>query len=574
MKTYIKALAALVVGGAFASCAEQNVDEYIVEKPASLEPVELLRSYNDIKTYVDRSQNPNFKIGCALAAADYNARNIAFRVANRNFDEVTLDNGMTYGSVVAEDGTMDFSAMSEFLDNAEAAGVSAFGHMLASQSQQNVSYLNSLLADRTVDIGPDDLIQDYSIDYSDYTKFPNTLINDFEPVITDGVLVADIKNKKNQFYLFEDVETEIGATYEVQVFVKCNKEASIPIQFGSKENTAKMAVGTDWSTCKIKLNAVTDKSYVMVDPGNLKIVIEIATVVLGHYPPSSISLTPEEKVEVLKDEMARWTKGAMDASAGRVKAWDLISYAISDGGNVDGNYDLRHAPSSSEEFFWQDYFGSENYGPIVEAAARKAYAESFEGANANDLLLFVNDTDLESDLDNNKKLTSMIYWVNEWEKRGAKINGLGAELHLTYYEEPEIMESQAKALVNMLHIMANTGKLVRISGLDMKYVDQYDTQVTNLDMTKEMYQNMANYYRFVIQMYLKIVPKDQQYGICHWSLNDTASEMNDPVGLWDLNWERKLTYVAYVDAFTKALPSTEDYFQFLKAEGLTHHISD
>lgn len=42
------------------------------------------------------------------------------------------------------------------------------------------------------------------------------------------------------------------------------------------------------------------------------------------------------------------------------------------------------------------------YGPIAEKAARDAYA-AVEGTNPEDLKLFINDYNLESDWDDNKK---------------------------------------------------------------------------------------------------------------------------------------------------------------------------
>ena len=52
-------------------------------------------------------------------------------------------------------------------------------------------------------------------------------------------------------------------------------------------------------------------------------------------------------------------------------------------------------------FYWQDYLGNEDYTRIVVAAARKYYAEN--GGTAP-LKLFVNDYNLESDWDDNRKL--------------------------------------------------------------------------------------------------------------------------------------------------------------------------
>lgn len=92
---------------------------------------------------------------------------------------------------------------------------------------------------------------------------------------------------------------------------------------------------------------------------------------------NGIPLTPKEKSDTLTWAMNKWISGMMQATEGKVKAWDLINEAISGGGNVNGFYALQTEATSEhnpQDFYWQDYFTPEMYGPIVEKAARDAYA--------------------------------------------------------------------------------------------------------------------------------------------------------------------------------------------------------
>lgn len=87
---------------------------------------------------------------------------------------------------------------------------------------------------------------------------------------------------------------------------------------------------------------------------------------------------------------------------------------------MNGFYALQTEATSEhnpQDFYWQDYFTPEMYGPIVEKAARDAYA-AVEGTNPADLKLFINDYNLESDWDDNKKVKSLKYWIEVWEKKG------------------------------------------------------------------------------------------------------------------------------------------------------------
>ena len=298
-----------------------------------------------------------------------------------------------------------------------------------------------------------------------------------------------------------------------------------------------------------------------------------------YYTKSSntIPLTPKEKSDILTLAMNKWISGMMQATEGKVKAWDLINEAISGGGNVNGFYALQTEATSEhnpQDFYWQDYFTPEMYGPIVEKAARDAYA-AVEGTNPADLKLFINDYNLESDWDGNQKVKSLVYWIGVWEKKGkelgwnTKIDGIGSQMHISYYENPKTLESKKKAIQNMLKIMSETGKLVRISELDMGYVDKDGNDVTTAQLEKLPIEErvakekaMAEHYKWIIEQYFKIVPVKQQYGICQWCLTDAPTNSGwrpgKPVGLWNLNYQRKPAYGGFADGLASSAKGESD----------------
>lgn len=292
---------------------------------------------------------------------------------------------------------------------------------------------------------------------------------------------------------------------------------------------------------------------------------------------NSIPLTAEEKKNILTSAMQKWISGMMQATEGKVKAWDLINEAVSGGGNVNGFYALQTEATSEhnpQDFYWQDYFTPEMYGPIVEKAARDAYA-AVERTNPADLKLFINDYNLESDWDSNKKVKSLVYWIGVWENKGkelgwnTKIDGIGTQMHISYYENPQTLESKKKAIQNMLKIMSETGKLVRISELDMGYVDKDGNDVTTAQLEKLPIEErvakekaMAEHYKWIIEQYFKIVPVKQQYGICQWCLTDAPTNSGWrpglPVGLWNLNYQRKPAYGGFADGLASSAKGESD----------------
>ena len=271
------------------------------------------------------------------------------------------------------------------------------------------------------------------------------------------------------------------------------------------------------------------------------------------YIPSTIPLSQQERHDTLVYAMDKWIKGMMTACEGKVKAWDLVNEAISGGGNDgQGNYTLQHSEGynpdgtwdvGGDAFYWQDFMGDLEYVRQACRLARKYGPE--------DVVLFINDYNLESDWDGNKKLKSLINWIKKWEADGVtKIDGIGTQMHISYYENSGTQNSKKNAITNMFKLMAATGKYVRVSEMDMGYVNASGNNVPTGSMTEAQHKNMANFYEWIIKEFFRIVPPAQQWGICQWCPTDSPTNSgwraNTPVGIWDLNYYRKHVYAGFV----------------------------
>lgn len=260
--------------------------------------------------------------------------------------------------------------------------------------------------------------------------------------------------------------------------------------------------------------------------------------------PQSTPLSAQEKHDTLVWAMDKWIKGMMQACNGKVKSWDVVNEAISGGGDDgSGNYTLQHDNGSGNDFFWQDHMGDLEYVRSAIRLARKYGPE--------DIKLFINDYNLESDWDNNKKLKSLINWIKKWESDGVTyVDGIGTQMHISYYMNANTQKSKENAIVNMFTLMAQTGKLVRVSELDMGVVDANGNSVPTAQMTEAMHHKMADFYEWIIKKYLEIVPPEQQAGICFWCPTDSPSNSgwraDTPVGIWTLDYYRKHVYAGIV----------------------------
>ena len=389
-------------------------------------------------------------------------------------------------------------------------------------------------------------------------KFPHYPMG-CEPPIVNGALHFVPNGNWSQFFVVPGGDNQLDeGDYVFYVDMAANKEASgvqLTVQNGwggdAQQFTAAIAVEAGRHTYALKfpgLSGSPSKNYdCILKPQNADATLDFYSLKVCKVEKlNSIPLTDEEKKDTLTWAMGRWISGMMEACDGKVKAWDVVNEAIS-GGNPDaeGVYALQHGtPENKDDFFWQDYLGDLDYVRTAVALARLYGPE--------DIKLFINDYNLESDWDQNGKLKSLIAWIKRWEADGiTKIDGIGTQMHISCYANPQTQESKKAAIVNMFKLMAASGKLVRVSELDMGYVDANGNPVKTGDMTEEQHKQMAEHYKFVVKAYLENIPANQQWGICQWCATDAPADSGwrkgEPVGLWDKDYYRKHTYAGFAD---------------------------
>ena len=529
---------------------------------------ENLEAYDNLKNYVNRTTSPDFKLGAGVTVNEFLRKGKQYEVAVANLDEMTAGNAMKQASVMRHDGSMDFTQVRNFIQEAERAGMTVYGHTLAWHAQQQNAYLNGLIKGKKVEV-PSDQNSDVVLlqtNFDDGNVTFNGWGNNSTRKVENGAFKVTNPSVVNgweaQFAYDFSEPFQLDKTYRLRFKIKGSSAGKISAGFQitdgykSAGEFGTVEFNTQWKevelTCVCSAEGGTRLIFSFGEfAGDIYIDDFVFLVEGAGYVYEE--LTPEEKKQALTEAMDRWIKGMMEVTATRVSAWDAVNESVSGRDtNGDGFYELESAQwGSSNNFYWQDYLGSEDYVRIVVAAARKYYAE-FGGTAP--LRLFINDYNLESDWDDNKKLKSLIHWIGVWESDGVtKIDGIGTQMHVSYYENPDIQASKERHYVQMLQLMANTGKLVKISELDMGYVDRNGNTVATADMTDKQHRAMADYYDFIVRKYFEIVPPAQQYGITQWCMTDAPGALGtgwrggEPVGLWDQNYNRKYAYAGFAN---------------------------
>ena len=533
-----------------------------------------LDEYKALKDYIDYSKYPNFKLGIGTIVPDYlNDNDHLFRdLINKNFTETVAGNAMKMASCVNNNGDMNFTTVKNYVKAATEAGLSVYGHTLAWHSQQPVGWLTSLIADKPdptseqvyTEVASKDFTKDKTVGWtSDKPTYGFNITFDG----TDGMKVSTTKKCDNfwdvQFQAMTDIMLTANNSYKMTITLKGTNEGKLHSKLGDFTNNGALAdipFTKEWKDVEIDYTPVMGNNFLLLQCGDFVGDIYIKSIKFEGFQGKMIPMTQEEKKDALVDAMEKWIKGMMEACDGKVKAWDLVNEAISGGGDDgQGNYVLQSAKQSNSgswdvggsNFYWQDYLGDLDYVREACRLARKYGPE--------DVKLFINDYNLEGTWDltkkdgvnASKKVWSIVNWIKKWEADGVtKIDGIGTQMHISYFENSGSLNTLKEAITGMFTVMANSGKLVRVSEMDMGYKDANGNTVTTDKLTEEQHKKMADFYEWIFKEYFRIVPAKQQWGICQWCPTDSPEfsgwRANEPVGIWDINYYRKHVYAGFV----------------------------
>ena len=540
-----------------------------------------LDEYKALKEYIDYSMYPNFKLGAGTTVDDYLKKTTVYKMTNANFSETVAGNAMKMASCVDGNGKMNFTKVKNYVNAATEAGLHVYGHTLAWHSQQPTGWLLRLIADKPDPDGGEDYMV---VSSKDFRKEKNVgwkadeTENGYKTTFdaTNGLKVTTTQSLpwQVQFVVMENITLEAGKTFKMTMTVKGSEKGKLEGHLGDwgSNNDGDSKTGTsvtvpftsEWQDVEVSVIPTMDINFLLLHVPNFVGDVYIKNIQFEGNKIKTIPQTQQERHDTLVYAMDLWIKGMMEACNGKVKAWDLVNEAISgDGNDGEGNYELQHSEGyksgtwdvGGSVFYWQDHMGDLEYVRQACRLARKYGPE--------DIKLFINDYNLESDWDNNKKVKSLVGWIKKWEADGVtKIDGIGTQMHISCFESNTILNDIKKHITQMFEVMAKSGKLCRVSEMDMGYVrgsNRWGNSVKTNQLTEAEHKKMADFYEWIIQEYFRIIPPEQQWGICQWCTTDAPSNSGwrggEPVGIWDLNYYRKHVYAGFVRGLNGGEPT-------------------
>ena len=571
---------------------------------------EVLANYDDIKAYAEEN-HPNMTLGLGIGMNIYMGEDGRRELSRDNFQMITWGNAMKMDAIVKNNGSLNFANLDPALDALQEDGMKLYGHNFIWHTQQNQTYLKSLIAPKMViDSGDDDKCENI-VTNSGFEDGNDSGWNGWEhysrSVVSGGhdsdyALKCEMDGETSvnydcQLWWSLSQPLEEGVTYYYGFWVKSPDNISVQLigQNSSYSGLYKKTVtaGSDWTFCEgeftydgnpadvIRIGLQfggTPNSVIWVDDFKFGPKKDQTSSSKRFYAAKrragGISYeykTPEEKAAVLTDAMEAWIKGMAEHlnEKGIVPVgYDVINEAIADGSNKprgydgvfggsvndgDGNVVYDKEPQEGEEYNGLNLnWGSGHFywGYYVPDYAVKAFQFARQYLPA-ETKLFYNDYNLET---SPGKLAAVVDFVNKIDADNGSpiVDGIGSQMHITLSGTNDDADNNNAKVAQLREQVDAMFQTLAATGKLVR-VTELDISLGTSSPSAAQYKAQSDAFRTVFESYFENVPEAQQSGITIWSLTDAEDEheywlKGQTPNLFDAKFKRKWAYKGVCDA--------------------------
>ena len=569
---------------------------------------EVIANYDNIKDYANQ-YTPNMVIGIGMGADMYvSNENGEGDLANANYQMFTPGNAMKSDAMLGNSGTINFATVDKLIA-AMPEGMKLYGHNFFWHTQQNQSYLKSLIAPTLVVESEGEIANVLQGDASNFNGGTTGgwgswgSNKESADVVAgagkDGSAALVLKNKGDGnaweaqcAYTFDDA-LQAGKKYIIQFYAKSTSTAG-ELQFQYQNGTTyqsqggynTFSVGKDWTKCEYEFTPTPeDANRIIFNFGKVGATYYVDNIKFGlakdqgstagakqtifrargkqHRAASKsyyVLKTPAEKQAALEGAMEAWVSGVanhLKEKGVTPYGYDVVNEPIADGSNkfrgldegIFGSGDDA-APEETVADGLSLNWGNNHWywGYYVPDYHVKAFqlARKYLPAETK---LFVNDYNLET---SPKKLEALVKFVNDIDtKNGSPIvDGIGTQMHVTLSSS----DDATKNAENIAALKEKVDAMFQTMAATGKLV-----RVTELDISlgtgspsANQYKAQSDCYQMIVESYKANVPAAQQSGITIWSLSDNEAEheywlKGQVPNLFDKDYKRKWAYKGFCD---------------------------
>jgi len=476
----------------------------------------------------------DFPVGAAIANTAF-LNDIGYSgAAKRDFDAVTFEYHMKHGAIVQDNGTMNFTNTDALV--AAVGAMDIFGHALGWHQNQNATYLKSYsglvipsAAELATNPGFESGMSGWSIFNSNgATITATTTAGEYRSGASGMKVINPTAWPGNQWRVQVSstaFATTPGKQYTITYWVKAAAAGgSIRLSSGptSAQYQGDQTIGTAFQQVNWTITANLASTTFLFDMGQVANTYFIDDVSVKEFIPVPGGAAIANKLDTT---LGNFITTIVNRYKAKVHAWDVVNELFADDGNLRNN---ANTPSTAADVLvWSNYLG------------RDYALKAFNYAKAADPTadLYINDYNLESQP---VKLDSLIKMVAELKAKGAKIDGIGTQMHIG---RTNINFAGIDAMMKKL---AATNLKIRISELDVKVVQGSAAGTINAELAGFQ----AEIYKYVVSSYIKHIPQAQRAGITVWGINDKNSWLYNngtefPL-LYDNNYGKKPAYSGFL----------------------------
>ncbi|MCE3283051.1 MAG: hypothetical protein K0Q66_1788 [Chitinophagaceae bacterium] len=463
-------------------------------------------------------------------------------IVKTHFNSVTFENEFKHGVIVTNEGAYDYTKADEFVNMAQAQGLSIHGHTLVDFKSSNTTYLRSLTSPGTevnVVVNPG-FEATTGANFSNWiTQVGGGAVGSFEietanPYQGSKAMKVNVTTAGPQQFSMQAYSDFFGLSqgysYTLSFYARANVHGS---RFKA------VIQNTTYQERTFFLTTAWEKYTWTFTAGEPTLSLKFHFPVEGVFyfdnvsiprPASGgFSLDPVKVDTAMKQFITRM----ISRYKNKVMAWDVVNEPLEEGTGA-----IRTNPvpgtSTGDKFYFAEFLG------------RDYIAKAFNYAHEADpnAQLYINEDKLESD---GAKLDSMVKLVNSLKAAGVPIHGIGVQMHIT-------IKNDLAAIERAFTKLAATGLKIRISEMDVR-INPWNT--TGFTPSNDQLIAQRDYYRFAIGAYYRLVPPSQRAGITLWDPNDKYSWIvlnqgkEDFPNIFDVNYRKKPAYYGALVAMKK-----------------------